>query len=69
MHMTNVNTYTWSLTQFVIFVSSLFVPFILSLSFILRCSVGGGKEGGGFADREKVCFWWYGIKCVLVKVQ
>ena len=30
MHMTNVNTYTWSLTQFVIFVFSLFVPFIVN---------------------------------------
>ena len=29
MHMTNVSTYTWSLTQFVILVSILFAPFIV----------------------------------------
>ena len=29
MHITNVSTYTWSLTLFVILVSSLFVPFIV----------------------------------------
>ena len=31
MHMTNVNTYTWSLTQFAIFVS---IPFVL---FVVLC--------------------------------
>ena len=29
MHMTNVNTYTWSLTQFATFVSTPFVLFIV----------------------------------------